>query len=483
MLYDGFIGPSYISQALTADQEDLINFYVERMESPGATTEAALYPTPGVDLLDTAGIGPGRAHFYMAGREFAVSGTGFYEIDVNGAPTLHGTVAIDSNPATISSNGDGGGQLFITSGTNGYNFDLGTDTLTQIAALNGLATMGDQLDGYFIALDSATSTFYISNLLDGTTWTTGLDFAQRSARPDPWLAMKVSGRYIYLFGEQTSEIWYNNAASFPFALHPSGVLEYGIASQFSAARLGKDLLWVSGSREGRASVLRTSGFTPEVISTYALQNQISDYSTIEDAVGDSYSDRGHNFYLLTFPTEGVTWAWDSETQLWAKRGTWIAEDGEYTSWRPRWHAFAHNQHRMLDSENGSIYEMSNSHGLDVEDRPIRRVRRAPALMAENERVFYSKFELDLQPGIGNADAPDPQVMMRFSDDGGRTWSSEQWRSAGAEGAYSTRLEWHRLGTGRRRVFEVAMSDQANYRLTNAYLTLAQPPPGQGQRQG
>src|SRR5574341_627428 len=130
-----------------------INWYLERIEVPGGTTQAALYPTPGVTTLATGTSNPGRAHFFEDDREFAVIGTIFYEIDTFGALTNRGTVALDSNPATISSNGDGGGQLFITSGSNGYNFNLSTNTLSQIAALNGKATMGDHLDGYFLACD------------------------------------------------------------------------------------------------------------------------------------------------------------------------------------------------------------------------------------------------------------------------------------------------------------------------------------------
>ena len=480
----GFVGASYISQAITADQEDLINWYPERMESQGATTEMALYPTPGVDLLSTAAAGAGRAHLFMDGREYAVIGSVFYEIDSAGAQTNRGTVAIDGNPATISSNGDGGAQIFITSGTNGYIFDLLTSAFSQVAFLNGKATFGDQLDGYFLVLDASTSTFYISNLLDGTTWDP-LDFAQRSIAPDPWVSMKVLNRYVYLLGEQTSEAWYNTGASpFPFAPHPSGFMQYGISAPYSRAIIGNQLCWVGGSKDGRANILSVTGFTPEVISTYPLQFAISNYQTIEDAQGDSYSDLGHNFYIVTFPSVGITWAFDTETRLWAKRGTWIDEDSEYSVWRPRWHAFAFGQHRMLDAETGAVYNMSSEFLADVDDRAIRRLRRAPALMDENERVFYSKFSVDLQPAtttVISGQGEDPQIGMRFSDDGGQTWSSEQWRSAGRIGQYLIRVEWNRLGCGRRRVFEVFVTDPIPWRLTAAYMTLAQPIQGaQGQ---
>lgn len=281
MQVSGFIGGSYESQAVTADQERTINWFVEPIESPGARVRAALYPTPGVTLLATGASNPGRAHFFENGREFMVIGTIFYEMNSSGSTlTSRGTVAIDDQPATISSNGDGGGELLVTSGTNGYVYDLDLNTLTQIAALNGKASMGDQLDGYFLVLDGATSTLYTSALLDGTSWTTGVDFAQRSIASDPWVSMRVLGRYIWLLGEQTSEVWYNVGATFPFAPHPSGLVRYGCAAPFSVAVADATLFWLGASRYGDGYVLAASGFTPEVISTYATQTKFNSYEDI-----------------------------------------------------------------------------------------------------------------------------------------------------------------------------------------------------------
>ena len=449
------------------------------MESLGATSRSVLYPTPGVTELSAAASGPGRAHFFQDNREFAVIGTTFYEISQFGVLTSRGTVAIGSNPATISSNGDGGGQLFITSGDNGYSYDLTTNTLSQVAALNGKATMGDHLDGYFLALDAATSKLYISALLDGTSWTTGTDFAQRSIAPDPWVSMKVNARYIWLLGEQTLEVWYNTGATFPFAPHPSGLVPYGIAAPFSAVTLNGVLTWLGADRGGDAYVLRAAGFTPEVVSDYPLQRILNGYSKIDDAVADAYSDEGQTFYLLTFPNENVTWSLSVQSGKWSERATWISEENKYTAWRPRWHAMAFGEHRMLDSETGSVYRMTNSLTSDVGGRVIRRMRRAPTLSAENARVFYSAFEVDLEPGLGTAtgQGSDPQVMLRISNDGGKTWGAELLRSAGKMGEYTKRVIWHRLGAGRRRVFEVSVSDPIPWRLTAAYLTFGQSPNG------
>jgi hypothetical protein len=196
MRFDQFFGGSYESQSTLADCSRSINWYPEQLQDPGASCKTVLYPTPGVVVLDSVGVGNGRAHYYLNGREFAVIGATLYEINSSGKLTSRGTVGLDSNPATITSNGDGGGQLFITSNSNGFCYDLAANTLSQVGTMDGKCTMGDMLDGRFLVLDAATSTFYISALFDGMTWAPGLDFAQRSLAPDPWRAIKVVGRLV-----------------------------------------------------------------------------------------------------------------------------------------------------------------------------------------------------------------------------------------------------------------------------------------------
>ncbi len=107
---------------------------------------------------------------------------------------------------------------------------------------------------------------------------------------------------------------------------------------------------------------------------------------------------------------------------------------------------------------------------------MRRLRRSPHVSAEDTWVFYRRFQIDLDTGIGLdgaecADGANPQVMLRWSDDDGETWSNEQWVSAGRIGEYDARAEWRRLGRGRDRVFEVVVSDPVAWMIVAAYLDL------------
>jgi hypothetical protein len=104
----------------------------------------------------------------------------------------------------------------------------------------------------------------------------------------------------------------------------------------------------------------------------------------------------------------------------------------------------------------------------------RRLRRATHLSTEQLWNFYHAFQLDLETGVGltTGQGSDPQIMLRYSDDGGHTWSSELWVSAGALGNYAHRAIWRRLGRSRDRIFEIIYSEPTKVALVNAYLDVS-----------
>lgn len=477
--FPAFVGGSYQSQSPIADQEDLINRYIEVMESPGASAKTALYPIPGVQPFATSIATGCRGQFTddTSGRTFAVQGASLVEVSVSGIVTVRGAVAVDGNPATFSTNGTAG-QLLITSGSNAYSYDLATDTLTLQVA--GEATMGAVLYGYGLIFDKTTGAVRLSDLFDLTVWDP-TQFFERTIGADPWQAMHVTPYgYIVLPGTQTGETWYN-AGTFPipFAPDPSGQFARGIAATFSIQQMGDTAVWLSRGVDGDFTVVQQSGFTPQRISTHPVELAIGGYNDstrIDDAIGQIYGDQGHLFYLLTFPTANVTWAFDAtvsgKANPWAKRGTWISEENRYVFWRPVFHTFAFGQHLMGDPNSNVIYRLESTYASDVDGRPIRWLRRAPAVMANMDRLIVDELQLLMEVGVGTATGQGqaPVITLRVSRDGGRTWGNERSVSVGRQGEYWARVRFLQLGMGRNFVFELAGSDPVPYRISEAYLT-------------
>ena len=84
-------------------------------------------------------------------------------------------------------------------------------------------------------------------------------------------------------------------------------------------------------------------------------------------------------------------------------------------------------------------------------------------------------KLLIQKSKIEAFAIDPQVMLRWSDDGGHTWSNEHWRSMGLTGQWGRRVIWRRLGMTlklRDRVYEVSGTDPIKIAIMGAELKVS-----------
>lgn len=473
--WDAFIGPTYTVQSVNADGEKCINLYPEILESDGGKTRMALYGVPGRQTFVTGLAGPPRALFAQDGRAFCVAGDRFYEVNSDQTVTDRGGVLNDGLPATIFSNGLGGGQLFIVSGRSGYIYALVANTLTLIAVAGfptGVAVMGEAFDQYFFVLKANSLSFQISSLANGSLWAAA-DTGTRSRASDNIVSIIRLGLYLWLLGSRTSEPWYDSgAATFPFAPVPSALLEMGCAAAFSPTRLDNAICFLGQDARGARMVLRIDqgGMAAARISTFAVEYALNGYDSVSNAVGYSYQEAGHTFYVLTSAEWPTSWAYDVATQLWHERAKWNAATGQYEADRGMTHCYAYNKHLVGDRSNGWIYEQKLGLYADA-DQPIRWMRRSPHICQEQNRTYHSRFQVDLETGVGLTigQGSNPLVMFRFSNDGGHTWSNTLYPSIGPIGAWGTRTYNWRLGMARDRVYELTGSEPVKTALIAAYV--------------
>lgn len=474
--FPAFCDGSYRLANPVTSQTALVNWYSELSEREGTVSKASLLPTPGVQpFVTVAGVAAGGRCLYDtgSGRTFGVTGESFVELGAGGTYTDWGTLAIDANPATIVTNGS---QLFITSGGKGYNFDLATNVLTEIVGL--AATQGGMLYGFFVAFDKDLSRIRISDLFDGLVWDP-TQFADNSITPDNWLGMCVTSYgQICLVGSKNGQFWFNSGAfPFPFAPDPSALFAVGLAATFSIKEVNGGVTWIASGAQGGYKIVMASGYSPEPISDKGVEYTLSQIPDVSDAVVDAYDEQGHSFVTFTLPSARLSPTYDFTSKQWHQRGTWISEQNAYTYWRPVFHCFSFGKHLMADRETSVIYHVSNDLGLDVLDsagvqRPIRRLRRAPALNNEHLRLRYSRFEVLVESGLGTTGGSagdDPQLMFRQSADFGKTWGNELQTPLGKEGEFSQRVIFWRIGSARGKVFEISTTAVTPVRITNAYL--------------
>ena len=251
------------------------------------------------------------------------------------------------------------------------------------------------------------------------------------------------------------EVWYNSGdADNIFQRFQGGFKTTGCAAKFSPARLDNNLCWLSKNDRGQAQVVQLGeSYSPRVISSPELDYQLAQYTTISDAFGYSYQHEGHEFYVLTFPTEKKVWAYDAVTQKWHQRAHTIG--GVFPN-RERYncHVFAFGKHLLGDYNSGQVYYLDSSIGT-VDSVRVEKVLITPNLTEEEKRIRISELQLDMQEGTGDPNVTtDTSIWLSYSKDGGHTYGNEIERDIGDTGAYASRVVWRRLGIARNWTFKI-----------------------------
>ena len=339
-----------------------------------------------------------------------------------------------------------------------------------LPSTDGAFTSGssvDIVDNYFVYNRPDTQQFGASAALSPIS--AALSFGSKDGAPDDLVSLIVDHREIYLLGEVSSEVWIDAGTSpFPFQRIPGTSTQHGIAAKFSVARLGNSFAYLSRNIRGQAQIVQMNGYVPTRISTHAVENTLTN-QVVSDAIAWTYQLEGHEVYVINFPTINLTWAYDVASGMWHK---WLYTNnlGQYE--RARGNCCAQFQGLVMvgDYSNGKIYKLDPLNYTD-DGQQVRRLRRAPHLVADFQREYFDELQIQFQPGVGNStgQGENPQAMLRWSDDGGSTWSTEHWTSIGLIGRYKNRAIWRRLGTARDRVFEVSLTDPVKAVIVSANL--------------
>ena len=434
--------------------------------------------------------------------------------------------SIPNNNASTSSNGSGTGlTLTLTFGTGAGGVGTYVVSSSQTIASETMYALNFSVmptsDGPFNAANTVdiVDNYFVYNKPNSQQWaasnplspiTNSLSFSSKDGAPDNLVSLIVDHREVYLLGEASSEVWVDvGSFPFPFQRIPGTSTQHGIAAKFSMSRVGDSFAYVSRNIRGQAQIMMMNGYIPQRISNHAVENTLTD-KYIDDAIAWTYQLEGHECYVVSFPTLDLTWVYDITTEMWHK-WLWVDNNNVYHRHRGNCASLFQGQVLIGDYANGQIYQLDKSNYTD-NGQNIRRLRRAPHIVTDLQRQYLEELQIQFQPGVGTTGlssategtfisspyyiAPTdflivsptetlilglknevsllttttyPQAMLRWSSDGGSTWSNEHWVTIGQAGKYKNRAIWRRLGWSRDRVFEVVVTDPVNAVIISANL--------------
>jgi len=542
------LGGTYVARSVNAADSRMVNLFPEVVPE-GGKEPAFLQRAPGLKLLRTVGNGPIRGMWRIDQYGYIVSGDEVFRLDKGNNVQFLGNVT-GTGPVSMADNGF---QLFIACNGPSFIYNLTNGSFTQITDPDfpGAVTVG-YLDGYFVFNEPDSQRIWVTAVLDGSS-IDPLDFASAEATPDRAVALLVDHKEVWIFGDNSIEVWYNSgAADYPLTPIQGAFNEVGCVAPYSVAKLDNGIFWLGADARGQGMVYRANGYQAVRISTHAVEWHIQRYGSLSDALAYTYQQDGHSFYVLIFPQANTTWVFDVATNLWHERAAWT--NGMFSRHRSNCQMSFNNKIMVGDYQNGNLYaldlEVFDDNGdvqrwlrswralpvstnnlkrtaqhtlqLDLETggldpsvvinlRQIDTTTGTEFLLAENSDTLaaeepdpteYSLVQEDgdlilqedndpillegftftiivgklvLQTGTLIAEQLDPQVMLRWSDDGGHTWSNEHWRSVGKYGEWGYRTIWRRLGMTeklRDRVYEVSGTDPVKLSIMGAELELS-----------
>ena len=464
----GLVGASYREWSSPFDPQRTVNLYPVS-DQQGGKEISALYGTDGLLLFASVGTGAIRGVFSAAnGRAFVVSGAGVYDVDSSGVSTLRGSLDSSSGVISIEENGV---QLAICDGDHLYILTYATNVFAKVTDAD-LPSVGSVtfIDSYFVVNKNDTGVFYISTLLDGSSWS-ALAFASAESSPDNLKRVLSGMGQLWLLGERTGEVWNNTGDSvFPFEKISGAEFNTGILAPLSVVEINKTLLWVGRDKGGIGSVYQTQGFTPSKISTPPIERLIIEAGDYENMVAFTFNSLGHTFYMLTGGGLSSSLVYDLTTQLWHERA-WKNSVGDFEQHLANCHMFVFNKHIVGDRVDGKIYEMSPDY-YDDNGTAIVRERIYTNISQENKRQRYDRLEIAFEGGVGlqSGQGSDPTADIEISKDGGRTWSTPNTVSIGAVGNYKTQAVIRRIGMAEQLTFRLRISDPVKIAMTGSFLT-------------
>jgi hypothetical protein len=491
-----FVGPSYELRSITADAQRSVNLYLETIESEDGESQKQLIGTWGYTTFLTLPTYPIRKHWEVNGRLFVVSGNTLYEVAATGIFNVTGGVGSKFNAiGTLNTASgpigmrDNGFQLCIVDGNNEYIYQLlagqvtnpANEQTTTIAPGTWLVNpAGGEffgsytvafIDGYFVFSQPLSNQFQLSQLFDGTNMS-DLDIAQKEGYSDYIVQVFNDHDELYLFGSETTEPWYDSGSnSFPFVKIPGIFIEKGTVAAETVQQFDNTIFFMGKDKRGAGIIYRLNGFTPVRVSTYAVENALRSYGDLTGCTAYTYQEAGHDFYCVNAPNGKSTWCFDAGEKQWHERQYYNPKSRRYERDRIQYHTYVWGLHICSDYQTGQLY-VASIDTLSHDGADIHRIRISPHLRQALKRIFYYMFQVDMEVGIGldgGVQGEDPQAMLQVSNDGGKTWGKERWKTIGALGETLTRVLWRKLGKARHRVWKLVITDQIRVTILGAVV--------------
>lgn len=391
------IGGFYKDDSLPWSCQDTVNWLPVAAEVSGTRTVKKFSTPPGLKPYQQIGMGPIRGMHDCEGLRLVVSGRYLYRISNSGVGIPIGVIPGVGRVQMTHNQFKTGFQVLVENGQGGggYVYTTATDTFAKITDEGYPGSISsDYLDSYILGVEPQGRFWFHSNLADATDYNT-LDRYEAEAAPDRIVGLAVSASEVVVFGQRTTEFYFNAGQATGTFQNRKSSITHGCASRHTIQKLDNTLFWLGDD----GVVYRLEGYAARPISTRPLEKAISGYNWPE-AIAYTWEDRGHKVYYLTFP-DGQTFGYDVITGEWHRRESFGLNRWRLShiiSWGRDWFGG--------DFQNGRIWQLDWDYFLEG-DQPIISERASAVLSDNQSQLILPNAELIFDTGQGPGTEPIP----------------------------------------------------------------------------
>lgn len=281
--------------------------------------------------------------------------------------------------------------------------------------------------------------------------------------PDNTTALCSNATLLYTFGPKSTQIFtYNSDVDAPFVSPTNAANSIGIKAVNSLAMVGDYVFYLGSSAIGENGIYYWQSNSLTKCSTPDVERMISKMKHAEDAKGQCWSENGHMFYAITFVEDDYTLVYDILEQQWHRRSSKDKYTNAHHAWRPMF-ATLHNGKLLFGTNDGKLIYLDPNKFDEYDGRPMIRMRRSGMLMNNYQQFFVDGIKLICNKGDFVDVDLTPQIMMRYSDQGG-DWSNQIIGWLGKQGRYDWEVEWMNLGLHEVMCVEVSVSDPVSFNI-------------------
>lgn len=455
------VGDTAQNRSLMANNALTKNWYPEA--TPDGRSGAVLLPWWGLQAFGTATETEYRGSHVFNDNLYTVNGTQLYLVNSAGSYSAIGTI-LGSGRCIFSDNGT---YMVITCQGNVYSYD--GITLTKATDADFESPNANTMLNNQWLYDGTGDRFCVSDAALPLT-IDGLNFAAAESAGDDLVRPYAFNQWVYLFGERTIEPWYNSGVgSPPFDRIDNGIMQKGLGAIHSVANTDQ-FLYFFGDDSNVYQITQTS---LRNISTSAIAYQMNkiDSST---AIGNTVNLDGHDFYILSFTSSDLTYAYCEQTNTWFNLSSGV--DNE------RYRAVdfhkVYSKVICFDRANSNALELSRDVYTELGDEIQRQRQLSPINSAKlggpaGKRLIMDKAYLVMEYGVGlvTGQGQDPIVIVEASIDGGQTWRTQQFLKIGKMGQFLRKLEFDHMVSFYDLTLRITISDPVFASLHDGAVSL------------